>query len=194
MTTYEQDPEPVQRRASKVGSIKRPSSRAGSVRNSVHNGVGPAAPGEVMSLDRQRDLQQSQSVPPSPQQPQSAPLQQQRGVALQDHGAGVSGNRSTTFDENSSHRPRSQFGHRPEPVLASVNEDNRESQYTSGRDSRAGMVNRNNTVLSRAGTLGRNGTLSRGANGGTIGNRRGAFGRGAGTTIGTQPEEVLGRE
>jgi hypothetical protein len=83
-------------------------------------------------------------------------------------------------------RPRSAFGYRPEPNLASVQED--------GRDSRAGQLGRNGTVLSRAGTMGRNGTLSRGANGGTIGSRRGAFGRGAGASVGTQPEEVLGRE
>ena len=42
--------------------------------------------------------------------------------------------------------------------------------------------------------MGRNGTLSRAANGGTVGSRRGAFGRGAGASIGTQPEEVLGRD
>ena len=49
-------------------------------------------------------------------------------------------------------------------------------------------------MISRAGTNGRNGTLSRSANGGTVGSRRGAFGRGAGASVGTQPEEVLGRE
>jgi len=36
--------------------------------------------------------------------------------------------------------------------------------------------------------------MSRATNGGTIGTRRGAFGRGAGASIGTQPEEVLGRD
>lgn len=196
ITTYEQhDDAPVpQRRTSKAGSIKRPSSRAGSVRNSViangnghqrESSIGAAAPGEVMTHERQQQLQQSPS------------MGSQRGVALQDHGMGNgNSNRTTTFDEASSHRPRSAFGHRPEPVLNSVTEDHRESQYGggNGRDSRAGVLNRSGTVLSRAGTNGRNGALSRGANGGTVGSRRGAFGRGAGTTIGTQPEEVLGRE
>ena len=74
-----------------------------------------------------------------------------------------------------------------------VAEDGRESGY-DGRDSRAGVLGRSGTVMSRANTLGRNGTLSRAANGGTVGSRRGAFGRGAGASIGTQPEEVLGRE
>lgn len=183
ITTYEQQPD-LQRRASKTGSInKRPSSRAGSVRNSVRNeaGVGAAIPGEVLTQERQQHLQQSPSMGSN------------HGVGLQDHGV-MSRDRSTTFDEASSHRPRSAFGHRPEPVLNSVTEDQRESQYGNGRDSRAGVLNRNGTVLSRAGTNGRNTAMSRGANGGTVGSRRGAFGRGAGTTIGTQPEEVLGRE
>lgn len=172
VTTYEPDhePAPIQsRRASKVGSVKRSGSRAGSIR-----GDGPVEPGQVMSPERQSALQS-------------------RGVALQDNGS-LPRDRSTTFDESSSARPRSQFGHRPEPVLQSVTEDGREGQYASGRDSRAGMLNRNGTVLSRAGTMGRNGTLSRGANGGTVGTRRGAFGRGAGASVGTQPEEVLGRD
>lgn len=64
----------------------------------------------------------------------------------------------------------------------------------AGRESRTGALGRSGTVLSRANTQGRNGTLSRAANGGTVGNRRGAFGRGAGASIGTQPEEVLGRD
>lgn len=42
--------------------------------------------------------------------------------------------------------------------------------------------------------LSRAGTLQRGANGGTIGRRTGTFGRGAGASIGTQPEEVMGRD
>ncbi|KAI9638102.1 uncharacterized protein MKK02DRAFT_22875, partial [Dioszegia hungarica] len=165
----------------------RPASRTGSVRNSVINGhnressIGQAAPGEIITQERQQHLQQSPN------------MGSQRGVGLQDQGA-IPRDRSTTFDEASSHRPRSAFGHRPEPVLNSVTEDQRESQYGNGRDSRAGVLNRNGTVLSRAGTNGRNGALSRGANGGTVGSRRGAFGRGAGTTIGTQPEEVLGRD
>jgi len=195
VTTYEPESEPMmQRRSSKAGSIKRPASRTGSVRHSIinqpngHNrnvsdtsNTGAAAPGEIMSPERQRDLQ-APIVSPA------------RGVSLQDNGTLGARDRSTTFDEASSHRPRSAFGSRPEPVLTAVSEDQRESQYGTGRDSRAGVLNRNGTVLSRAGTMGRNGTLSRGANGGTVGSRRGAFGRGAGTTIGTQPEEVLGRD
>jgi hypothetical protein len=93
----------------------------------------------------------------------------------------------------SPNRPQSSFGHRPQPNLMTVAEDGRESRY-DGRDSRAGVLGRSGTVLSRANTQGRNGTLSRAANGGTVGSRRGAFGRGAGASIGTQPEEVLGRE
>lgn len=42
--------------------------------------------------------------------------------------------------------------------------------------------------------LSRAGTLQRGANGGTIGRRTGTFGRGAGASVGTQPEEVMGRD
>lgn len=91
-------------------------------------------------------------------------------------------------------RPRSAFGHRPEPRLVSVVEDQQEGVY-DGRESRAGgMLGRSGTVVSRANTLGRNGTLSRSVNGGIVGSRKGAFGRGAGASIGTQPEEVLGRE
>lgn len=79
-------------------------------------------------------------------------------------------------------RPRSQFGYRPEP------------QYADGYGGRAeSRLGRNNT-MSRSATLGRNGTLQRAANGGTIGSRRGAFGRGAGMSVGTQPEEILGRD
>ncbi|TXT07290.1 hypothetical protein VHUM_03460 [Vanrija humicola] len=48
--------------------------------------------------------------------------------------------------------------------------------------------------MSRATTTGRNSTLRRGANGGTIGSRRGAFGQGAGFSVGTQPQEILGRD
>ena len=100
-------------------------------------------------------------------------------------------------------RATSPFGHRPHPNLMTVTEEDggaegRGSRYQSegqsGRDSRAGMLGRSGTVVSRAGTLGRNGTMSRTQNGGVVGGRRGAFGRGAGTSVGTQPEEVLGRD
>lgn len=80
-------------------------------------------------------------------------------------------------------RPRSQFGYRPEPQYA-------EGGYNGRPDSRFGRQN----TMSRSATLGRNGTLQRAANGGTIGSRRGAFGRGAGMSVGTQPEEILGRD
>ena len=90
-------------------------------------------------------------------------------------------------------RPTSPFGYRPQPNIMSLAAEERDSRF-DGRDSRQGLLNRSGTVVSRANTLGRNGTLSRAANGGTVGHRRGAFGRGAGASIGTQPEEVLGRE
>ncbi|RXK38612.1 hypothetical protein M231_04118 [Tremella mesenterica] len=96
-------------------------------------------------------------------------------------------------DRSMSPRPQSSFGHRPMPSLTAVPEDQREGQF-GGRQSRAGMLDRSGTVVSRANTLGRNGTLSRATNGGIVGSRRGAFGRGAGASIGTQPEEVLGRD
>lgn len=145
--------------------VPRPASRAGSTRSRTQG----AAVGDVMSSERQRQLQ---------------------GVSLHDSGP------TTTFDEPqraASPRPGSAFGYRPQPNLVSVAEEGRDSRY-DGRESRAGQLDRSGTVLSRANTLGRNGTLSRAANGGTVGSRRGAFGRGAGASIGTQPEEVLGRE
>lgn len=173
-------------------------SRTASARNRQFNeagvaGVGAAvgglAVGEVVSQQRQRELQGGNS-------------RRNSGVALQDSGAVPRA--TTTFEEPSdnqqgpaaravSPRPQSAFGHRPQPQLLAINEGQGEQQQ-DGRDSRAGVLGRNGTVISRANTLGRNGTLSRGANGGTIGSRKGAFGRGAGASIGTQPEEVLGRE
>ena len=127
-----------------------------------------AAVGDVLSSQRQREMQQSGAI-------------DQQGVSLVDQGP-VSRN-----------RPMSPFGHRPQPNLMAATEDGRESR-TGGRDSREGLLNRSGTVISRANTLGRNNSLSRAANGGTVGSRRGAFGRGAGASVGTQPEEVLGRE
>lgn len=178
--------------------INRPPSRTGSVRdrNSVADGVlggavAGTAIGQVITPQRQRELQQPNNVQPS--------NAARRSTSLQDNSLN-SRERNTTFDEPeraASPRPMSPFGHRPAPNLLSVAEDGRESRYDSrdnGRDSRAGGLNRSGTVLSRANTVGRNGTLSRAANGGTVGNRRGAFGRGAGASVGTQPEEVLGRE
>lgn len=215
------DNEPLQksmspRRESKTGSVRsnayvadyhsndhenqppRLPSRTASARNRQFNeagvaGVGAAvgglAVGEVVSQQRQRELQGGNS-------------RRNSGVALQDSGAVPRA--TTTFEEPSdqqgpaaravSPRPQSAFGHRPQPQLLAINEGQGEYQQQDGRDSRAGVLGRNGTVISRANTLGRNGTLSRGANGGTIGSRKGAFGRGAGASIGTQPEEVLGRE
>lgn len=215
------DNEPLQksmspRRESKTGSVRsnayvadyhsndhenqppRLPSRTASARNRQFNeagvaGVGAAvgglAVGEVVSQQRQRELQGGNS-------------RRNSGVALQDSGAVPRA--TTTFEEPSdqqgpaaravSPRPQSAFGHRPQPQLLAINECQGEYQQQDGRDSRAGVLGRNGTVISRANTLGRNGTLSRGANGGTIGSRKGAFGRGAGASIGTQPEEVLGRD
>ncbi|WVF72200.1 hypothetical protein IAT40_007012 [Kwoniella sp. CBS 6097] len=176
--------------------IARPPSVAGSTRRLpqlAEDAAGGLAVGEVASHERQRQLQQGDN----------------QRHSLQDNGP-ISRDRSTTFEEpqlnhnpnraqspSSPQRPHSAFGYRPQPNLLSISEGDRpESRYegNQGQDSRAGVLNRNGTVLSRAGTMGRNGTLSRGANGGTIGSRRGAFGRGAGASIGTQPEEVLGRD
>ncbi|WVR05187.1 hypothetical protein IAU60_002199 [Kwoniella sp. DSM 27419] len=202
----------VKRPASKAPSIRsnkgtstiaeqrppRPASVAGSTRhlpqlnendiNGQHGQNGGFAVGEVASPDRQHQLQGGNRQ------------------SIQDHGH-MTRDRSTTFEEPQMHhqpqramspsspqRPQSAFGYRPQPNLMSINESEQNDVRNDGRDSRAGVLNRNGTVLSRAGTLGRNGTLSRGANGGTVGSRRGAFGRGAGTNIGTQPEEVLGRD
>ncbi|KGB74331.1 DNA binding protein Ncp1 [Cryptococcus deuterogattii R265] len=216
------DNEPLQksmspRRESKTGSVRsntyaadnhpngyenqppRLPSRTASARNRQFNeagvaGVGAAvgglAVGEVVSQQRQRELQGGNS-------------RRNSGVALQDSGAVPRA--TTTFEEPSdnqqgpgartvSPRPQSAFGHRPQPQLLAINEGQGENQQQDGRDSRAGVLGRNGTVISRANTLGRNGTLSRGANGGTIGSRKGAFGRGAGASVGTQPEEVLGRD
>ena len=174
------------RPSSRAGSIAgtnnqdRPRSRIGNaVGAGVGAGVGAAGVGEVMSHDRQRQLQE---------RPRSR-------VSLHDDGA-----QDTNTNNNralSPGRPQSSFGHRPQPNLMTVAEDGRESRYdqSNGRDSRgAGVLGRSGTVMSRANTMGRNGTLSRAANGGTVGSRRGAFGRGAGASIGTQPEEVLGRD
>ena len=165
--------EPIPRSASRAGSInqdrERPQSRIGNaVGAGVGAGGGAALVGEIVSHDRQRSLQQHD---------------RQRSVSLHDE---QDANRAL-----SPNRPQSSFGHRPQPNLMTVAEDGRESRY---EPSRAGVLGRSGTVLSRANTQGRNGTLSRAANGGTVGSRRGAFGRGAGASIGTQPEEVLGRE
>lgn len=174
-------PVSIPRSASRAGSInqdrERPQSRIGNaVGAGVGAGGGAAAIGEIVSHDRQRSLQQQE-------RPRSR-------VSLHDD---VDHDRSSANRALSPNRPQSSFGHRPQPNLMTVAEDGRESRY-DGRDSRAGVLGRSGTVLSRANTQGRNGTLSRAANGGTVGSRRGAFGRGAGASIGTQPEEVLGRE
>jgi hypothetical protein len=157
-------PEPQVERPASRAQSVRAPSRAGSVRNSGAN------VGEVVTPQRQRQMQ---------------------GVSLSDHGA------APHFEDDdrraASPRPQSAFGYRPQPNLISVAEEGNDSRY-DGRDSRMGTLNRSGTVMSRANTMGRNGTRSRAANGGTVGGRRGAFGRGAGASIGTQPEEVLGRE
>ena len=173
-----QDRETIPRSASRAGSInqdrERPQSRIGNaIGAGVGAGGGAAVVGEIVSHDRQRSLQQQERP---------------RSVSLHDDQDNSHANRAL-----SPNRPQSSFGHRPQPNLMTVAEDGRESRY-DGRDSRAGVLGRSGTVLSRANTQGRNGTLSRAANGGTVGSRRGAFGRGAGASIGTQPEEVLGRE
>jgi hypothetical protein len=173
------DRETIPRSASRAGSInqdrERPQSRIGNaIGAGVGAGGGAAVVGEIVSHDRQRSLQQHERP---------------RSVSLHDDQDNRSANQAL-----SPNRPQSSFGHRPQPNLMTVAEDGRESRYEGGRDSRAGVLGRSGTVMSRANTLGRNGTLSRAANGGTVGSRRGAFGRGAGASIGTQPEEVLGRE
>jgi hypothetical protein len=162
----------VKAQSVRAPSVKAPSVKAQSVRNVNRDSRDGTGVGEVLTSERQRQLQ---------------------GVSLHDQGA------MPHFEENGhpprsmSPRPQSAFGYRPQPNLLAVAEDGRESRY-DGRDSRMGQMNRSGTVLSRANTNGRNGTMSRAANGGTVGTRRGAFGRGAGASIGTQPEEVLGRE
>ncbi|GFZ45607.1 hypothetical protein JCM24511_03335 [Saitozyma sp. JCM 24511] len=184
----------VKRTSSKTGSARAPSVK-GSVANGrppsvtgsraghagegfVAGAVGGAAVGEVLSSDRQRDLQQGTDEESRPRS----------RLSLHDNGPVPREERAM------SPRPRSAFGHRPEPRLVSVVEDQQEGVY-DGRESRAGgMLGRSGTVVSRANTLGRNGTLSRSVNGGIVGSRKGAFGRGAGASIGTQPEEVLGRD
>ena len=171
---------PTVRSPSRTGS--RAPSRAGSyAEGAVAGGMAGVGVGDVISHERQHQLQQQGSQRNS----------YQAGHSLQDNGP------APHFDDHprsTSPRPHSSFGHRPLPNLMSVTEDSREGQY-GGRQSRsAGMLDRSGTVVSRANTLGRNGTLSRTQNGGIVGSRRGAFGRGAGTSVGTQPEEVLGRD
>lgn len=68
----------------------------------------------------------------------------------------------------------SSFGHRPEPAIGDWR-DRREE----------GRLARSGTALSRT-TVGRSGTQRS--------RRSGAFGRGAGLSVGTQPEDVLGRD
>ena len=174
------------KRQESMTGTNRPPSVAESARDVAEGAIGGTAIGQVMSPSRQRELQHSNAQP----------LRNGGRTSLSDQGV-VGRERNTTFDDReraTSPRPMSPFGHRPQPNLMSVAEDGRESRYDNGRDSRAGVLGRSGTVLSRAQTQGRNGTLSRATNGGTVGNRRGAFGRGAGASIGTQPEEVLGRE
>jgi len=193
-------PASVKAPSTKAATIKRPPSVAASVRNrdsTDDGGVAGAASGtglgQVLTPQRQRELQQRNNVQPNNVHP-LGPAGHSR-TSLNDQGH-VARDRNTTFDEPeraASPRPMSPFGHRPAPNLMSVAEDGRESRFDQ-RDRGGGMLNRNGTVISRANTMGRNGTLSRAQNGGTVGSRRGAFGRGAGASIGTQPEEVLGRE
>ncbi|OCF30340.1 DNA binding protein Ncp1 [Kwoniella heveanensis BCC8398] len=178
--------------------IARPPSVAGSTRRLpqlAENAAGGLAVGEVASHERQRQLQQGDNQRHSLQD--NGPISRDRSTTFEEPSLNHNPNRATS--PSSPQRPHSAFGYRPQPNLMAISESDRpESRYDGqqhqGQDSRAGVLNRNGTVLSRAGTLGRNGTLSRGANGGTIGSRRGAFGRGAGASIGTQPEEVLGRD
>lgn len=158
--------------SAKAPSVKAPSMKAQSVRNTTRDSRDGTGIGEVLTPERQLQLQ---------------------GVSLHDQGPMPRFEENNNAPRSMSPRPQSAFGYRPQPNLISVAEDGRESRY-DGHDSRMGQVNRSGTVLSRANTNGRNGTMSRAANGGTVGSRRGAFGRGAGASIGTQPEEVLGRE
>lgn len=158
---------PSVRSPSRAGSVK-----ANSIRRQSQQPNGDLQPGSVISPERQREMQNR--------------------VSLVDNGARRNDDYNQQQQRSVSPRPTSPFGHRPQPNLMSVIEDGRESRY-DGND-RSGVLGRSGTVLSRANTQGRNGTLSRAANGGTVGSRRGAFGRGAGASIGTQPEEVLGRD
>ncbi len=183
--------------STQAATINRPPSVAGSVRDnrtaatggSLGGVVAGTGVGQVLSPQRQRELQQTNNAQPMGTSDRSR-------TSLADQGV-TTGRNTTHFDQPeraTSPRPQSPFGARPQPNLLSVAEDGRESRYDNGRESRAGGLGRQGTVISRANTLGRNGTMSRATNGGTVGNRRGAFGRGAGASIGTQPEEVLGRE
>ncbi|KAL1406904.1 hypothetical protein Q8F55_006316 [Vanrija albida] len=123
--------------------------------------------GQVASQSHQRALQQQ--LPPGPYN-HGHPGNGHRGSSYQGH---------QLYDDGPVPRPRSAFGARPQPVFV-------EEDYNP-------HLGRSNTAMSRA-TTARAGTLSRGANGGTIGSRRGAFGKGAGFSVGTQPQEVLGRD
>lgn len=189
----------------------RPPSVAGSNRRGLEGAAagvaGGAAVGEVLSPARQRSMQGTQGVPGQGAQGQVMQGQgaQAPGVrspsrnSLRDS-APLPRDRSTQFSDDAnrprsvSPRPSSPFGARPQPNLMTVAEDGRESRFDGRNSQNGGVLGRSGTVVSRANTMGRNGTLSRANNGGTVGGRRGAFGRGAGATIGTQPEEVLGRE
>ncbi|KAL7424036.1 hypothetical protein Q5752_001621 [Cryptotrichosporon argae] len=120
--------------------------------------------GEIASTERQHELQNGNIG-------RGNSLRSRDRVALVDNGPV---------------RPQSAFGSRPQPNVMDTVQERPES--------RAGGAVGVGRSLSRAQTLGRNGTLSRAYNGGTVGSRRGAFGRGAGLSVGTQPEEVLGRD
>ncbi|WVQ70000.1 uncharacterized protein L199_008224 [Kwoniella botswanensis] len=211
----------VKRASSKAGSVRsnkaasvngdhaRPHSVTGDhARSPSVNGEHYVRPPSVASVrrlpqhdERENGFQPGEIAPSHRQHELQGGNNNSNRVSLHDSGP-VSRDRSTTFEEPDLHqratspnRPHSSFGYRPQPNLMSISEGDRpDSRADNQRDLRAGMLSRNGTTLSRAGTLGRNGTLSRGANGGTIGSRKGAFGRGAGTSVGTQPEEVLGRD
>ncbi|WWC89992.1 uncharacterized protein L201_004922 [Kwoniella dendrophila CBS 6074] len=207
------------RPASRAASINddqhvRPSSRAASVNGNYHvrspsdgneHHVRSPSVASVRRLPQLEERDQDHGFAPGQIAPSHRQHELQGGnnrVSLQDSGP-ISRDRSTTFEEpdhspqraTSPNRPHSSFGYRPQPNLLAISEGDRaESRNDQTRDLRAGVLSRNGTTVSRAGTYGRNNNLSRGANGGTIGSRKGAFGRGAGASVGTQPEDVLGRD
>jgi hypothetical protein len=135
--------------------------------------------GDVVPFDRQQQLQTTGTGPFTPQRHQ-----------LIDHGP------ITPPYSNAAPNRSQSFGRRPQPVLLEEGHGHATGHPQAAGffapDHRSSLIGRSNTAHSRA-TLGRNGTLSRASNGGTVGRRAGAFGMGAGLSVGTQPEEVLGR-
>jgi hypothetical protein len=147
--------------------------------------------GDIVPLHRQQQLQTTGNgihTPPRHQlhDPGVVPAAVGASAALA-AGAGVA---AWSAGGAPPRRRHSSFGYRPQPQFETSPQ--RDSAAFFAPDHRASLY-RSNTVHSRAATLGRNGTLSRASNGGTVGRRAGAFGMGAGLSVGTQPEEVLGR-